>query len=193
MNQEYLYYLFIVLSAITAVIFVQVAFSTRRPRTVAAEATNRLRKRFFLMFAGLLALFLGLTLPLLPYADEQQRPDQVVYVACKQFAFVISAAPITKEQADGEDPVSPPEIPPGKLVEFQVSSLDVTHGFGIYDSTGRLLTQTQAMPGYVNRLRHRFVQAGEYSVLCMELCGMAHQTMRAGFNVSASDLKPISP
>lgn len=186
MKQEYLFYLFIALSAVATAVFAHVASSTRRPRTVEAATTNRLRKRCFFLLSGLLLMFLALTLPMLPYANEQQRPDQVVYVAAKQFAFLISAEPVTKEQADGEEPVSPPDIVHGKLVEFRVTSLDVTHGFGVYDASGRLLTQIQAMPGYVNRLRYRFAQPGNYTVLCMELCGMAHHAMRGSFKVNAT-------
>jgi len=192
MKQEYLFYLFILLSVVTIAVFAQVALSTRRPHEVDAATTNRLRTRFFLLFAGLLVLFLLLTLPMLPYAKEQPRPDQVVYVAAKQYAFLIADAPVTKEQADGEDFVSLPEIQAGKLVEFRVTSVDVTHGFGIYDSTGRLLTQTQAMPGYVNRLRYRFEKPGEYTVLCIELCGMAHHSMRGNFKVNADTSQTAS-
>lgn len=192
MKQEYLFYLFILLSVVTIVVFAQVALSSRRPHTVDAETTNRLRKRFFFMFAGLLVLFLILTLPMLPYAKEQPRPDQVVYVAAKQYAFLIADAPVTKEQADGEDFVSLPEIQTGKLVEFRVTSVDVTHGFGIYDASDRLLTQTQAMPGYVNRLRYRFEKPGEYTVFCLELCGMAHHSMRGNFKVTAAPTQTAS-
>jgi cytochrome c oxidase subunit 2 len=41
------------------------------------------------------------------------------------------------------------------------------------------MTQTQAMPGYVNRLRMVFAQPGTYTVLCLEFCGMSHHRMRA--------------
>jgi cytochrome c oxidase subunit 2 len=39
-------------------------------------------------------------------------------------------------------------------------------------------SQTQAMPGYMNRLRVTFDQPGTYTVLCLEFCGMAHHRMR---------------
>src|ERR1051325_2470609 len=42
-------------------------------------------------------------------------------------------------------------LPAGVPVEFAVTSRDVNHGFAIYDSVGRLLTQVQAMPNYTNR------------------------------------------
>jgi cytochrome c oxidase subunit 2 len=71
----------------------------------------------------------------------------------------------------------------GDLVEFRVTGADVTHGFSIYDLGGTVQTQTQAMPQYVNRLRHRFPKSGTYHVLCFEFCGIGHPTMRAQLQV----------
>ena len=71
----------------------------------------------------------------------------------------------------------------GQEVEFQVTSADVNHGFAIYKNKTRLLAQTQAMPGYVNKLRYKFTEPGEYEVLCLEYCGLAHHGMSAKFTV----------
>lgn len=64
------------------------------------------------------------------------------------------------------------------VVEFRVTTLDVNRGFSLYTPDGHLLAQTQAMPGYVNRLRVTFRDPGTYTVLCLEFCGMAHHRMR---------------
>lgn len=69
------------------------------------------------------------------------------------------------------------EVKAGEPVEFRVTSADVNHGFGIYDANLRLIAQTQAMPGYTNRLRHTFPAEGTYRVLCMEYCGLVHHNM----------------
>lgn len=74
----------------------------------------------------------------------------------------------------------------GKPVEFRVTSTDVNHGFGLYDQAGRLVAQTQAMPGYVNRLTHVFDAPGTYRVLCLEYCGLAHHEMVAEIIVSGA-------
>ena len=65
----------------------------------------------------------------------------------------------------------------GKEVEFQVTSDDVNHGFAIYRNKTELITQTQAMPGFVNKLRVTFEEPGEYEVMCLEYCGLAHHAM----------------
>jgi len=84
---------------------------------------------------------------------------------------------------DGESRGPRLELPAGKLVEFAVSARDVNHGFGIYDPQGRLVAQTQAMPGYVNPLRVRFDEPGTYHVLCLEYCGLGHAVMMGEISV----------
>ena len=71
------------------------------------------------------------------------------------------------------------EVVAGVPVEFRVTSADVNHGFGIYDAAGTLVAQTQAMPGYVNRLTFVFEAPGTYQVLCLEYCGLVHHNMIA--------------
>ncbi len=68
-------------------------------------------------------------------------------------------------------------IPTGQPVEFRVTSADVNHGFAIYDPDMRVVAQTQAMPGYINKLNYTFGKAGTYKVMCLEYCGVAHQNM----------------
>ena len=79
----------------------------------------------------------------------------------------------TEVRAPVDGRVSNVHITPGNLV----TSADVNHGFGIYDADLRLVAQTQAMPGYTNRLRHTFAAEGTYRVLCMEYCGLVHHNM----------------
>lgn len=74
-------------------------------------------------------------------------------------------------------------ITTGIPVEFRVTSADVNHGFALYAPDDRLVTQTQAMPGYTNRLVHTFDQPGKYRVLCLEYCGLAHHAMITEFEV----------
>jgi cytochrome c oxidase subunit 2 len=75
--------------------------------------------------------------------------------------------------------ISRPEVPAGVPVEFDVTSVDVNHGFGIYDSSGRIVAQVQAMPGYTNHLVVRFPAPGQYLVRCLEFCGIPHIGMVA--------------
>jgi cytochrome c oxidase subunit II len=166
-------------SAIIVVVFAYVALSTRRTRDVDVGAAGRLRQRFFVGFAALLVAVLVFTLPRMPYPAEREPPDRIVHVTGKQYAFALTDAPVTSAQA-WEDGALPQVIAvkAGSNVEFRVATLDVNHGFTLYTPDGQLLAQTQAMPGYVNRLRVRFDRPGTYTVLCLEYCGMGHHRMR---------------
>jgi cytochrome c oxidase subunit 2 len=74
----------------------------------------------------------------------------------------------------------------GDVVEFVVTSVDVTHGFALYDPQKRIVAQIQAMPGFVNKVRHRFDIPGKYEVMCLEFCGLAHHGMVAEIQVAAN-------
>ena len=178
------FYFFLAVALVIGLVFASVALSTRTGGPAEYEAANRGRQRFFIVLTGALVVALALTLPRMPYPAELQRPDRVVYVAGKQYAFVLSEAPIASAGSDEETAYSGSvEVPAGSLVEFRVSSLDVNHGFSLYSPEGALLAQTQAMPGYVNRLRVRFERPGSYTVLCLEYCGMGHHRMRGVVDV----------
>lgn len=77
------------------------------------------------------------------------------------------------------------EIPVGKPVNFNVTTEDVTHGMGIYDGDLTLLTQVQAIPGYTTKVTYTFTEPGNYQLLCMEFCGVAHHDMVNEFEVVA--------
>jgi cytochrome c oxidase subunit II len=176
--------IFLIWSAITVAIFVFVARSGGSPGELPLKAYKRNRVIFLFGLVTAAVVLLVFTLPLAPYPNEGDVPDRIVYVSGKQFAFKLSDRPISRKDAlDDEVFLSIKPIRAGEFVEFRISAADVTHGFCIYDRDGKVLTQTQAMPGYVNRLRHRFVESGVYPVLCFEFCGIGHHTMKAQLEV----------
>jgi cytochrome c oxidase subunit 2 len=67
----------------------------------------------------------------------------------------------------------------GDTVEFNVTTRDVTHGFGIYNPEMEIIAQTQAMPDYTNTIYVTFDEPGTYEILCLEYCGLAHHVMTA--------------
>lgn len=75
------------------------------------------------------------------------------------------------------------EVPVGRRIIFNVHTKDVTHGLGVSDPDGKLLFQTQAMPGYVNQVEYVFSKPGTYKILCMEFCGVAHHDMMSEIKV----------
>lgn len=81
--------------------------------------------------------------------------------------------------------VTPAAVRAGSAVEFRVTSVDVNHGFAIYSPDGRIVTQVQAMPGYTNKLVYTFNDIGDYTLQCLEYCGLGHAPMKATLAVLA--------
>lgn len=82
--------------------------------------------------------------------------------------------------------IEPDTVQVGSPVEFRVTSKDVNHGFALYAADDRIINQTQAMPGYTNKLLHTFSEPGTYTIMCLEFCGVAHATMTAKLKVTAA-------
>ena len=139
--------IFLVSAAVIAAVFAWVARSTAEPADVDYMRTHRLRRIVFVSLATTLAIVLGLTLP---YPIEAAAPEQIVNVVGKQYAFSLTSAPGPPSLEVWDRDFSPDaQVRAGTTVEFRVTTLDVNHGFSIYTPDGRLLAQTQAMPGYV--------------------------------------------
>ncbi|MCK9540284.1 cytochrome oxidase [Dokdonella sp.] len=142
----------------------------RGTQTAAATSRRWQGRMFWLLLAGFI---IGSWATLHRYPVPPQAgslpADQVVDVLGRMWSWQIT----------------PASVRAGSLVEFRVTSGDVNHGFAIYAPDGRIVTQTQAMPGFTNRLLHRFAQPGTYTVQCLEYCGLGHAPMRASFQVVA--------
>ena len=142
----------------------------------------KVRGQYFWGLCAAIIVALFTSLRLLPYPVPNDQADETITVMGMQWAW---------QMAPGEETIDPAEfrgvneidLPVGKNIKFVVTSKDVNHGFGIYNSRGELLTQTQAMPGYNNELYYSFNQKGDYLILCMEYCGMAHAMMKATLHV----------
>ena len=78
----------------------------------------------------------------------------------------------------------PDRVPVGTRVRFDLTSVDVNHGFILYNPRGHLVGSVQAMPGYHNELDLTMSQAGIYRVRCGEYCGLNHSTMDGSFTVT---------
>jgi cytochrome c oxidase subunit 2 len=143
-----------------------------------ADATTFKHRAYALrawLFAALVVLGIGVTwatLQQFPIPDQhaQAAGNQVVQVMARQWSWEIT----------------PGEVRAGTPVEFRVTSADVNHGFAIYGQDDRILTQTQAMPGFTNRLLYTFTAPGTYRVMCLEYCGVAHHGMFGEVKVVAA-------
>lgn len=171
--------LFMVLAVVVVLVFVWIGRSTQSPADVDTHRAYGVRRVLFIVVLAMAIGALAATLPRTPYATTDTGADRVVYVAARQFDFVFSAAPITSvEDLAHVARIANLELPAGAVIEFRVTSLDVNHGFGLYGPERQIIAQTQAMPGYFNRLRVRLDAPGEYRVLCLEFCAAGHHLMQ---------------
>jgi cytochrome c oxidase subunit 2 len=145
-------------------------------RTADAEqvqhGAHAIRRWWFIALVLLGVFVTTVSLRAFPIADQttQAQHAQIVQAVGRQWGWDLSQ---TKVLA-------------GTPVEFNVTSTDVNHGFAIYSPHERILTQTQAMPGFTNRLLYTFSEPGKYRIVCLEYCGLAHHGMVAEFEVVAA-------
>lgn len=137
----------------------------------AAQTANQLRRVLFVVL--LAGFFVGswATLRRFPIPPQASTLDatQVVDAVGRQWFWL----------------VTPASVQSGSPVEFRVTSGDVNHGFALYAPDGHLVAQTQAMPGYTNKLLYTFDQPGTYTIQCLEYCGLGHAPMTATLQVVA--------
>ena len=136
---------------------------------VDGQTQERTRRSLFIIAIAMGIPLAFHTLADLPYVatDLRSGPVQTVEAVGRQWEWTLSRNSFRV----------------GETVEFRVTSADVNHGFGIYDPSMRVVAQTQAMPDYVNILRHKFQIPGKYTILCLEYCGLAHHAMATEFEV----------
>jgi cytochrome c oxidase subunit 2 len=101
-------------------------------------------------------------------SDAGTNPLRVRVVA-QQFAW--------RFEYPGEDNVRTGELvlPLGRTVELQLASVDVIHSFWVPD----MGQKQDLVPGTEQRLVLTPDRAGEYPLICTELCGLGHATMRS--------------
>lgn len=167
--QENAWTITVVLIALLAVIFLRVLLTSNRQAHDQASSGRPYAFRgaifWLLILAGVVITFASLR-PW-PHATQAEAAQRVE-VTGAQWSWQLSQT----------------QVKAGVPVEFLVTSRDVNHGFGIYDASMRMLAQVQAMPGYTNKLLYTFEQPGEYHILCMEYCGVAHHNMTSTLTVS---------
>ncbi|MDG6905905.1 MAG: hypothetical protein JRN20_08990 [Nitrososphaerota archaeon] len=176
--------IFVVGTLITIVAFIAMFLSTRKPDQVDKHSLAKYEKQWVVIIGVIFTLFSVTTLGLLPYpyAHSNVTPTMTIDVQGQQFSWCLSPAGTW----GGNNCVPQYQIPVGSTVLFEVRSLDVTHGFGVYDSAGAILFQVQVMPGFNNSILYHFTEPGTYYVRCLEFCGYGHYEMITNFLVTDS-------
>ena len=173
--QDLAWTLSLVLMAVVAAVFLWVVAGAATPGGDAAAIGRssflwRARLFWLVIVAGVVISFATLwEWPIAGHATAAGKPDAVIRAVGHQWRWELDRDTVQV----------------GQLVEFQITATDVNHGFAIYQDKTTMVAQAQAMPGYVNKLQVRFTEPGDYEVLCLEYCGVAHHGMRAVIKVRA--------
>lgn len=161
---------------VAVVIFLIATSSIDEDKIAVKHKVYRIRARYFFAAIIVAVVMLFITLRSLPYTPLQDKPDEIVTVVAMQWAWKMAPGLSDKSPQEfvGNSEVT---LPANKHIKFIVTSSDANHNFAIYNSKGVLITQTQAMPQYHNSLEHVFTEKGDYHILCLEYCGLAHAFM----------------
>jgi cytochrome c oxidase subunit 2 len=141
------------------VVSLLVAMTATERIPVNVETLREREKTWLVIVVVILASLLLATIFFTPYGTSGEDYDSQVAVNSFQFAFVLD----------------PPRVPAGKI-RFRISSNDVNHGFGLYNSKNHLVFQTQAIPDRTTQVV-RTLRPGVYHILCLEFCGVGHDRM----------------
>jgi cytochrome c oxidase subunit II len=100
---------------------------------------------------------------------EAKTPNMLrVHVISQQFAWHF--------EYPGEGRVKSDQLvlPEGREVEFRINTKDVLHDFWV----PQFRLKSDAVPGLTTTVRTTPNRLGTYDVVCAELCGLGHSTMR---------------
>jgi cytochrome c oxidase subunit II len=99
---------------------------------------------------------------------EAKKPNEmVVRVTGQQFtwSFQYPEAKVSSTQL---------VLPEGRPIDFRIHSKDVVHSFWVPE----FRLKKDAVPGLTTQIRLTPNRVGRYQVVCAELCGLGHATMR---------------
>jgi cytochrome c oxidase subunit 2 len=107
-------------------------------------------------------------------ADDGDNPLQVEAIG-QQFAWKFAYPDF--EEPGSDDPLTTGELvlPVGRAARFTMRSVDVIHSFWVPNFGQKM----DAVPGIETEIVVTPKRTGEFPVVCTELCGLGHATMRA--------------
>jgi cytochrome c oxidase subunit 2 len=127
---------------------------------------NGLKPKFFYMIVGVL-IVLGVSLHIatnmtIPWVETDLnradiKPDKVFEINVKKHEFILPSEKI--------------EVKLKEKVLFNVTSSDLTYGFGVFRTNNSMVFQMQVVPGHKNDILWEFEKAGVYTIRSTEYSG----------------------
>lgn len=105
---------------------------------------------------------------------EAKKPNELkVLVKAQQFNWSFEYPDNDKVQS------AQLVVPKGRPIDFDIEASDVIHSFWV----PAFRMKQDAVPGITTHTRVTPTRIGTYEVVCAELCGLGHSTMRQGVRV----------
>jgi len=104
--------------------------------------------------------------------EEPQAATQVVHITAQQFAWTFAYD--AQKVKSGEL-----HLVKDRPYLFQMNSKDVLHSFWVPE----FRMKRDVVPGLTTKVRVTPEKTGRYTLICTELCGLGHATMRAPIRV----------
>ncbi|MEZ5070736.1 MAG: hypothetical protein R2751_07165 [Bacteroidales bacterium] len=148
----------------TVIILLMIWFGTRLTKTGKGE--NKVKPALFYTFVAFLAA-LGVSLHIITYNTipwsamdlnrHEIQADKTFHIGVANHTFILPAEEMVIETGD--------------IVVFDVTSEDLTYGFGLFREDNTMLFQMQVVPGHRNDIMWRFVNPGVYTIRSTEYSG----------------------
>jgi cytochrome c oxidase subunit 2 len=149
---------------VSVIILLMIWFAIRV--TKKGKGENKVKPVFFYTFVAFLTI-LGVSLHIvtyntIPWASMDLNRDEIT--ADKTFDISVAHHKFILPE---EEMV----IQVGEIVVFDVTSQDLTYGFGLFRQDNSMLFQMQVVPGHRNDIMWRFVKPGIYTIRSTEYSG----------------------
>ena len=105
--------------------------------------------------------------------EAKEKGAMIVNVTGQQFAWSFDYP------GEGKLKSNRLVLPKGRRVEFRVKTKDVIHSFWV----PQFRLKTDTVPGLTTKIRVTPNRLGSFDVVCAELCGIGHSTMRQAVRV----------
>jgi len=99
--------------------------------------------------------------------EAKQQNEMVVNVTGQQFTWTFE---YPQQKVQTKELV----LPVNRPIEFKIKTKDVLHSFWV----PQFRLKSDAVPGLTTKIRLTPDREGNYEVVCAELCGLGHSTMR---------------
>jgi cytochrome c oxidase subunit 2 len=144
------------------IMLVMAWFAMRITRT----GSSKVKPALFYTFVGFLTV-LGVSLHIItyntiPWAEMDLKrheitPDKSFFIEVSNHAFILPSEKMI--------------VQVGEIVEFDVTSRDLTYGFGLFREDHSMLFQMQVVPGHRNDILWKFLTPGYYTIRSTEYSG----------------------